>query len=110
MSSEFENQFERELLNVIRSIAEAHHLMAEALSYMPRRKSKSRELTRKEEQAALAVVAVAKGASSFAEIARQLNIHPSTAQRNPGIRRALRAAVRDRRGNKDETDDFLWSA
>lgn len=62
-----------------------------------------------EERAALAVVAVAKGASNLTEIAKELDISRATAGRNAGIRRALETAVRDRRAEDSESaEDFRW--
>lgn len=50
-----------------------------------------------DERVALAVVAIAGGASSFTEIAKALGVSRGTVSRNPGIRRAMESAIRDRR-------------
>jgi predicted transcriptional regulator len=60
-----------------------------------------------DERAALAVVAIAKGAQSFAEIARELGISRATASRNPGIRRALDSVVVDRRAG-EAGEAYQW--
>ena len=106
MSSEYE--FYKDLLEAVQSIADAQQQMAEALNRMTGPPSQDRKISTEDERTALAVVAVAQGASSFADIARELKIPPSTAQRSPGIRRALEATVRDRRINKSEAEDFQW--
>ncbi len=61
-----------------------------------------------DERTALAVLAVAKGANTFAEVAAELGIHKSTASRSPGIRRALEMAVVDRSRGSEETEDYQW--
>ncbi len=57
---------------------------------------------------ALAVVAIARGASSFQEIADELGVSRCTVSRNPGIRRAMEAAVRDRSVCRESADDFRF--
>ncbi len=72
-------------------------------------KPTTRRMTKDDERAALAVVAVAKGANSFAAISRELDVSETTVRRNPGIRRALQSATRDRRADDDdEAEDFRW--
>ena len=61
-----------------------------------------------DERAALAVVAIARGANSFAAIARELGISESTAKRNDGIRGALNMAVADRSTDQRVAEDFGW--
>lgn len=62
-----------------------------------------------DERVALAVVAIARGASSYQEIADQLGVSRGTVSRNPGIRRAMEASVRDRRpADNREAEDFRW--
>jgi len=62
-----------------------------------------------DERVALAVVAIARGASSYTEIANQLGVSRGTVSKNPGIRRAMESSVRDR-GPADnrEAEDFRW--
>lgn len=57
---------------------------------------------------ALAVVAIARGASSFQEIADELGVSRCTVSRNPGIRRAMEAAVRDRSVCRESAEDFRF--
>jgi len=62
-----------------------------------------------DERVALAVVAIARGASSYQEIADQLGVSRGTVSRNPGIRRAMEASVRDRRpADNREAEDYRW--
>ena len=96
MSSEF-----AEALELLRR-------MATALDKIAGTEKPVKRITKNEERAALAVVAVAKGASSFAEIARELDISRTTASRNPGIRRALETVVKDRSGGMAE-EDYQWN-
>jgi DNA-binding NarL/FixJ family response regulator len=64
----------------------------------------------KDERVALAVVAIAKGASSFQEIADQLGVSRGTVSNDPGIRRAMESAVRDRRPeSKEAAEDYRWN-
>lgn len=60
------------------------------------------------QRAADAMVALKRGANSFADIARALGISRSTAQRSLGIRRAYETVFPDRKHGKDETEDFRW--
>ena len=58
---------------------------------------------------AMAVVAIARGASSFQEIADELGVSRCTVSRNPGIRRAMEAAVRDRRpADREAAEEFRF--
>jgi DNA invertase Pin-like site-specific DNA recombinase len=62
-----------------------------------------------DERVALAVVAIARGASSYQEIANQLGVSRGTVSRNPGIRRAMEASIRDRRpADNREAEDYRW--
>lgn len=62
-----------------------------------------------DERAALAVVAIAKGASNLTEVASELRISRATAGRNPGVRRALETMVRDRKAvDSESAEDFRW--
>lgn len=71
----------------------------------PKRSSKPS----KDERVALAVVAIAKGATSFQEIADQLGVSRGTVSNDPGIRRAMEMHVRDRRPeSKEAAQDFYW--
>lgn len=71
---------------------------------------RSKEPRQKEDQrVALAVVAIARGASSYQEIADELGVSRCTVSRNPGIRRAMEAAVRDRRPvSKEAAEEYRW--
>ena len=71
-------------------------------------KSKPSSKTSEEARVALAVVAIARGASSFQEIADELGVSRCTVSRNPGIRRAMEAAVRDRSVCKESAEDFRF--
>lgn len=72
------------------------------------KQSQSKRVTSDDERAAIAVIAVAKGANSFAAIAKELEVSESTARRNAGVRRALESVVTDRRGDQGEAEDFRW--
>ena len=73
-------------------------------------RNRSVEPKAKEDQrVALAVIAIARGASSYQEIADELGVSRCTVSRNPGIRRAMEAAVRDRRPvDRESADDFRF--
>jgi len=63
----------------------------------------------KDMRVAQAVIAIAKGASSFQEIADELGVSRCTVSRDPGIRRAMDAAVRDRRPeDRESAEDFRF--
>ena len=61
-----------------------------------------------DQRIALAVVAIARGASSYQEIADELGVTRCTVSRNPGIRRAMEAAVRDRSVCSDAAEEFKF--
>ena len=72
-------------------------------------KKTNREKPSEDTRVALAVVAIARGASSYQEIADELGVSRCTVSRNPGIRRAMEAAVRDRRPvDREAADDFRF--
>lgn len=91
MSSQFQ-----QLLSGIDRIANALESLAAAKGGDPE----------DEKRFELAAVAIKNGATSFAAIARELGIHPSTASRSPGIRRAKKMAIVDRSVGKEESEDF----
>jgi len=62
----------------------------------------------KDMRVAQAVIAIAKGASSFQEIADELGVSRCTVSRDPGIRRAMEANVRDRSVSRESADDFRF--
>ena len=60
-----------------------------------------------DERVAMAVVAIARGASSYQEIADQLGVSRGTVSRNLGIRRAMDASIRDRRpADREAAEEF----
>jgi O6-methylguanine-DNA--protein-cysteine methyltransferase len=62
------------------------------------------------QRVALAVVAIARGASTYQEIADELGVSRGTVSKNPGIRRAMESAVRDRRPeSKEAAEDYRWN-
>jgi CRP-like cAMP-binding protein len=72
-------------------------------------KTKSPAKSSEDQRVALAVVAIARGASSFQEIADELGVSRCTVSRNPGIRRAMEAAVRDRRPvDREAAEEFRF--
>ena len=72
-------------------------------------KKTNREKPSEDTRVAVAVVAIARGASSYQEIADELGVSRCTVSRNPGIRRAMEAAVRDRRPvDREAADDFRF--
>jgi len=63
-----------------------------------------------DQRVALAVVAIARGASTYQEIADELGVSRGTVSKNPGIRRAMESAVRDRRPeSKEAAEDYRWN-
>ena len=75
----------------------------------PSRKRSVEPKAKDDERIALAVIAIARGASSYQEIADELGVSRCTVSRNPGIRRAMEAAVRDRRpADRESADDFRF--
>jgi len=63
-----------------------------------------------DQRVALAVVAIARGASTYQEIADELGVSRGTVSKNPGIRRAMESAVRDRRPeSKEAAEDYCWN-
>lgn len=75
----------------------------------PSRKRSVEPKAKEDQRVALAVVAIARGASSYQEIADELGVSRCTVSRNPGIRRAMEAAVRDRRPvDREAADDFRF--
>jgi CRP-like cAMP-binding protein len=72
------------------------------------RKTNSPAKSSEDTRVALAVVAIARGASSFQEIADELGVSRCTVSRNPGIRRAMEAAVRDRSVCRQSADEFRY--
>ena len=88
------------------------HLLERILQHMeckPDSKRSSAPKRNEDERVALAVVAIARGASSYQEIANQLGVSRGTVSKNPGIRRAMEASVRDRRpADNREAEDFRW--
>ena len=71
-------------------------------------KSTKKEKPSEDARVAMAVIAIARGASSFQEIADELGVSRCTVSRNPGIRRAMEAAVRDRSVNRESAEDFCF--
>lgn len=71
-------------------------------------KKTNREKPSEDTRVALAVVAIARGASSYQEIADELGVSRCTVSRNPGIRRAMEANVRDRSVSRESADDFRF--
>lgn len=72
-------------------------------------KSSSDPKQKEDQRVALAVVAIARGASSYQEIADELGVSRCTVSRNPGIRRAMEASIRDRRpDSKEAAEEYRW--
>lgn len=62
-----------------------------------------------DERVALAVVAISRGASTFEEVAKAIGVSRSTASRNPGIQRAMKAAIRDRTPtSREAAEEYQW--
>lgn len=73
----------------------------------PKRSAEPRQ--NEDHRIALAVVAIARGASSYQEIADELGVSRCTVSRNPGIRRAMESAVRDRRPvDRESAEEFRY--
>ena len=72
----------------------------------PSRKRSGEPKAKEDTRVAMAVIAIARGASSFQEIAVELGVSRCTVSRNPGIRRAMEAAVRDRSVCRESAEDF----
>ncbi len=74
------------------------------------RKRNRKEKPTEDQRVALAVVAIARGASTYQEIADELGVSRGTVSKNPGIRRAMESAVRDRRPeSKEAAEDYRWN-
>lgn len=71
-------------------------------------KKTKKEKPSEDARVAMAVIAIARGASSFQQIADELGVSRCTVSRNPGIRRAMEAAVRDRSVCRESADDFRF--
>lgn len=101
--------FNEAALALLKRIARNTERIASAMEQQsgnPKRSSKPS----KDERVALAVVAIAKGASSFQEIADQLGVSRGTVSNDPGIRRAMEMHIRDRRPeSKEAAQDFYWN-
>ena len=63
---------------------------------------------KKDHRLALAVVAIARGASTYQEIADELGVSRGTVSKNPAIRRAMEASVRDRSVCSEAAEDFKF--
>jgi len=73
----------------------------------PKRSSDPKQ--KEDQRVALAVVAIARGASSYQEIADELGVSRCTVSRNPGIRRAMEASIRDRRPeSREAAEEYRW--
>jgi hypothetical protein len=95
-----------EVIKLLKRIARNTDRIASAMECG---KKTSRVKPSDDTRVALAVVAIARGASSYQEIADELGVSRCTVSRNPGIRRAMEAAVRDRRpADRESADDFRF--
>ncbi len=94
-----------ELSEVIRLLTK----ISDTLDTLVAEKQPKKSRRSDDERAALAVVAIAKGASTYQEIADQLGVSRGTVSKNPGIRRAMEASIRDRRPiSQEAAEDFRW--
>lgn len=72
--------------------------------------TKRSEKPSKDMRVAQAVIAIAKGASTYQEIADELGVSRGTVSKDPGIRRAMESSVRDRRPqSKEAAEDYSWN-
>lgn len=95
-----------EVIKLLKRIARNTDRIASAMEC---RKKSSTAKPSDDTRVALAVIAIARGASSFQEIADELGVSRCTVSRNPGIRRAMEASVRDRRpADRESADDFRF--
>lgn len=100
--------FNEAALALLKRIARNTERVAVALERQNGKPTRSAKPS-KEERVALAVVAIAKGATSFQEIADQLGVSRGTVSNDPVIRRAMEMHVRDRRPeSKEAAQDFYW--
>jgi len=67
---------------------------------------KRSEKPSKDERVLKAIMAIAKGASSFQEIADELGVSRCTVSRDPGFRRAMEENVRDRSVCRESAKDL----
>ena len=73
------------------------------------RKKSSDPKQKEDQRVALAVVAIARGASSYQEIADELGVSRCTVSRIPGIRRAMEASIRDPRPeSREAAEEYRW--
>lgn len=91
---------------LLKRIARNTERIAEAMECG--RKTKRPAKPSEDQRVALAVVAIARGASSFQEIADELGVSRCTISRNEGIRRAMDAAVRDRSVCRESAEEFRY--
>ena len=64
---------------------------------------------KKDHRVALSVVSIARGASTYQAIADELGVTRGTVSKNPAIRRAMEASIRDRRpADKEAAEDFKF--
>jgi hypothetical protein len=63
---------------------------------------------KKDHRVAVAVVAIARGASTYQAIADELGVSRATVSKNPAIRRAMEASVRDRSVCSDAAEEFKF--
>ena len=57
----------------------------------------------------MAVVEIARGASTYQEIANTLGVSRATISKDPAIRRAMEASVRDRRpADREAAEEFKF--
>lgn len=93
----------KEIIRLLSHISERLDQIAEVKQ--PKRARKSED-----ERVALAVVAIARGASTFQEIADQLGVSRGTVSKNPRIRRAMESSIRDRRPiNNEAAEAARWN-
>lgn len=72
-------------------------------------KEPSDQKAKGDERVALAVVEIARGASTYQEIADKLGVSRGTVSKNPAIRRAMEASVIDRRpADKEAAEEFRF--
>ena len=100
--------FNQAALALLKRIARNTERMAVALEQQSGKPARSAKPS-KDERVALAVVAIAKGATSYQEIADQLGVSRGTISNDPTIRRAMESEIRDRRPqSKEAAQDFYW--
>lgn len=94
---------------IIRLLQKISRQLADNQQTPNRPNSSATTQEKKDNRVARAVVAIARGASTYQAIADELGVTRGTVSKNPAIRRAMESAVRDRRpADKHQAEEFKF--